>query len=62
MPLRGMEIGYRIFRHHLAVVGFAIRTRSRQEKAGAEQLRFRGVITLLAFVTEMHQWSDRREV
>lgn len=41
---------------------YAIQTRSRHEKAVANQLQIRGITSFLPLVTEIHRWSDRRKV
>ncbi|WP_447978443.1 UpxY family transcription antiterminator [Candidatus Nitrospira bockiana] len=40
---------------------FALRTRSRAEKVVHEQLRHRGLETLLPLVTKVSQWKDRKK-
>jgi transcription antitermination factor NusG len=41
---------------------YAVYTRSRHEKKVAAQLAEMGILTFLPFVTETHQWCDRRKV
>lgn len=40
---------------------FAVQTRSKHEKAVAQQISERGIATFLPLVRTMHRWSDRRK-
>src|SRR3984885_8804200 len=40
---------------------YAVQTRARHEKAAANRLSERGVITFLPTVTEVHRWNDRKK-
>ena len=41
---------------------FAVWTRSRQEKSAAAMLSTLGVTHFLPLISQVHQWSDRKQI
>jgi transcription antitermination factor NusG len=61
VPRESMAMEYEIGTHPSGSHWFAVWTRSRQEKSAAAMLSTLGVTHFLPLISQIHQWSDRKQ-